>query len=390
MAHFVYPVGTPLGTVPTNYVLPEADWETNIEQVFKAINGDDGGTWAPGAFITVGGAGFEFTGTGHSLAAGARLTAENGAEVRLQNGAYLVANGSAGDIRLEVAVNVATLTIQNGAYMAVNSGGSVDFAGACVWKTSGPGSATFESGTTLTLSSGATLTAATGSTVNLTGSTLVRGTLTIRNSGGPGSFVTEAGTTFTANSAATFNDAVTVNASVTCTTLAVTGNATVGGTLGVTGNTTLGAACTITGNATLGGTCAVTGNTTVGGTLGVTGAATLSAATTIGGLFKRSGTSAYEELRYGNGPDASTTVTLTDYDVWNPAITADRTWTLDNGPSGKAVRAVIVAPPAPRVLSVAGVGVAFDMDDVLSSGNYEIVELMWVNSKWYILAGTLS
>ncbi len=86
----------------------------------------------------------------------------------------------------------------------------------------------------------------------------------------------------------------TVLQALTCTTLAASGNTTVGGTLGVTGATTLAAVTcttlTTSGNVTVGGTLSVTGavtfaavscaslavsgNATVGGTLGVTGATT--------------------------------------------------------------------------------------------------------------------
>lgn len=61
----------------------------------------------------------------------------------------------------------------------------------------------------------------------------------------------------------------TVLQALTCTTLAASGNATVGGTLGVTGATTL-AAVTCT-------TLTTSGNVTVGGTLSVTGAVTFAA-----------------------------------------------------------------------------------------------------------------
>ena len=96
MANFDYPAGTPLGTVPSNYVLPSVDWQTNIQQVFKAPNFEDGSTHAPSAFVTVGGSGFELTGTGHSLAASARLNVESTGELRLKNGALLKADGSVG------------------------------------------------------------------------------------------------------------------------------------------------------------------------------------------------------------------------------------------------------------------------------------------------------
>ena len=181
MSHFVYPAGTPTGTVPSNYVLPSTDWATTIEQVFKAINGDGGGTWAPSAFITVGGSGFEFTGTAHSVAASARLNVESTGEIRLKNGALLRADGTSGDIRLEVDTNVATLTAQTST--SVNLNGFVNLGGTVVWTTSGPGTATWQSGTSATFASGSTLTVASGGTAALAGTTTISGAATVSGTG---------------------------------------------------------------------------------------------------------------------------------------------------------------------------------------------------------------
>jgi hypothetical protein len=185
MAHFAYPAGTPTGVVPANYVLPSTDWQTNIGQVFKAINGDDGGTWAPGAFITVGGSGFEFTGTGHSLAASARLNVESTGEIRLKAGALLRVDGSSGDIRLEVSSNVATLTAQ--------SGSEVYLAGATLVQdqmtlmstaNGGPGSILVQTDAGVTFQSGSGLILSDGSTTSFAGDTLVTstGAVTFQNS----------------------------------------------------------------------------------------------------------------------------------------------------------------------------------------------------------------
>ena len=80
------------------------------------------------------------------------------------------------------------------------------------------------------------------------------------------------------------NNANTVNS----TTLANSGNATVGGTLGVTGQTsTNGIANTgslSTGNTTENGTATVTGNTSLGGTLAVTGYTNTNGLTNAGNL----------------------------------------------------------------------------------------------------------
>jgi hypothetical protein len=60
MSHFAYFYAG--GVINPNTVLPH-DFFTHLEQnLFKAINGDDGGTWAPGAAITIGGAGIVISG----------------------------------------------------------------------------------------------------------------------------------------------------------------------------------------------------------------------------------------------------------------------------------------------------------------------------------------
>ena len=182
MANFDYPAGTPLGTVPSNYVLPSVDWQTNIQQVFKAPNFEDGSTHAPSAFVTVGGSGFELTGTGHSLAASARLNVESTAELRLKNGALLKADGSVGDIRLEVLSNVATLTAQSAS--VVNLDGTTAVKGDVAFKSTGPATLAFETGVTATWASGSTAVHASGSTTTFGGTTNVSstGTVTFQNS----------------------------------------------------------------------------------------------------------------------------------------------------------------------------------------------------------------
>ena len=222
MAHFVYPAGTPLGTVPAGYVLLSSDYQTTIQQVFKSINGDDGGTWAPGAFITVGGSGFQFTGTGHSLAASARLTVQPGAEIRLLDTASAVTmpilrvNGSAGDILLYVEAHASKLEVKSGALAQINNGGFLNVYGALTLISSGPGTFTAQMGTTTTFNSGATvvfnnsdntvnsnfkiasgafLTVQSGGTLTLTGNMSVGGasTITFANGGVVAGIVTRTG-----------------------------------------------------------------------------------------------------------------------------------------------------------------------------------------------------
>lgn len=87
------------------------------------------------------------------------------------------------------------------------------------------------------------------------------------------------------------NGPVAATGAVSGSTLASSGNTTVGGTLGVTGATTLAAlaaaavtaaSVTTTGNVAVGGNHAVTGNETVAGTLTVTGVAS---AASVNGLI---------------------------------------------------------------------------------------------------------
>ena len=221
MAHNSYPAGTPGGTVPSFYVVPSTDWKTVIDQCYASINGDAGGTWAPLAFITIGGAGLQLTGTGHRIAASARLNVESTGEIRLKNGALLLADGSAGDIRLEVDSNVAKLTAQTGSLITLDFGGAFDVAGGVAVKNTGI--ITWESSGSAIFSSGAILTAASGSTVNLSGTTNVRGAFVLKASGGPGSFTQEAGTTalfqgdtvFSGASSITYNSGAEVNGLIT-------------------------------------------------------------------------------------------------------------------------------------------------------------------------------
>ena len=122
MAHFIYPAGTPLGVVPFGYVFPSSEWQSTIRQVYKAINGDEGGTWAPSTYIVIGGSGFSLTGTGHQLAASARLTVQSTAEIRVANGGLVKLDGTGGDILMKVAAGVATIEVEKSHLDAVMQG----------------------------------------------------------------------------------------------------------------------------------------------------------------------------------------------------------------------------------------------------------------------------
>lgn len=188
MGHFIYPSGTPVGMVPFGYVIPSSEWELVIQQLFKAANFDDGGTWAPGSFVTVGGAGFQLTGTGHTVAASARLNIAAGGEIRLTDTAsgitvpMIRVNGSGGDIWIWVNSHVSTIEFRSGSLLKLNAGAAFDAYGAVTFKATGSGF-TVETGLTATWSSGSTLLIASGATMNVSGDLAVKngGTLTCEN-----------------------------------------------------------------------------------------------------------------------------------------------------------------------------------------------------------------
>ncbi len=367
MAHFVYPAGTPLGVVPFGYVVPSAEWASTLVQLFKAVNGDEGGTWAPSSFITIGGSGLELTGTGHSLAASARLNVENAAEVRLKNGALLKADGSVGDIRLEVLSNVATLTAQSAT--VVNLDGTTNVKGDVTFKSTGPATLAFETGVTVTWASGSTAVHASGSTTTLAGTTNVSGT-------GAVTFLT--GSSLTAQSSVTGTWA---GAWAFGSTVDVTGAATFSSTV------VCNSALTVATNATVSGNLAVTGTTTCTAGVTLNGTLTANGVSTFTDEIVRSGVDAYESLRSSNGTDGNVTITAEDKDVWTASITTNRTWTLNDGPTGKALRVVFVAP-ASNVLTITAPGfLSVQLSRVALSGDYKIVELVWARTEWLLLCG---
>jgi hypothetical protein len=214
MAHFVFFTGY-TDPIPDGHVPDSVEYTLLWKQVYAAINGDGGGTWSPSAFITVGGSGFQLTGTGHSLAASARLNVESTGEVRLKNGALLLVDGSGSDIRIEVASNIPKITVgstgvislsgaldveanglvtvknlggvavasggevlfQSGSLLQQDSGGVADIYGTVNLKNTGQLKA--KSGSSTLFESGSQVTGNAGSTIAWSGALNVLGDLTL-------------------------------------------------------------------------------------------------------------------------------------------------------------------------------------------------------------------
>jgi hypothetical protein len=372
MGNFIYPDGTPLGTVPANYVLPSEEWELTIQQIFKAPNFEDGSTHAPSAFVTVGGSGFQLTGTGHSLAAGARLNVESTGEIRVKNGALVKADGSVGDIRLEVLSNVATLTSQ--AASVVNLDGTTNVKGELTFKSTGPASLAFETTTSATWASGSTATHQSGSTTTFAGSVIVSATGTVLFQTGS-SLTTQSSVTGTWNGAWTFGS-----------TLAVTGATTLSSQLTCNASLSVATTSTLTGNVAAGAALSVAGATTLTGAAALSSTLAVAGVSTFSHRVVRSGANAYAELRIGAGPDSSTTVDAYEADVWNAPLTADRTWTLNNGPASKAFVAYFVAP-ASHTLTISATGFSADLSRTALSGDYKAIIALWTGTEWLNLGG---
>jgi hypothetical protein len=173
--HNVYPPGW-MSPLPPVWVPGPVEYELLWDQLFGSINGDAGGTWAPGAFITIGAAGLQLAGIGHELmASSGRFTVQEGAEIRLADTASVVAlptirvAGSSGAIRLYVEAHASHLDVESGAILQIDNGGFGNVYGALTLISSGPGTFTAQSGTTSTWNSGATATHALGSTTNHNG-----------------------------------------------------------------------------------------------------------------------------------------------------------------------------------------------------------------------------
>jgi hypothetical protein len=129
MAHFAY-LAAP-GSFVNGYVPSPSLWETLNDQQYKAVNGDDGGSWSPAAAIVVGGAGITLSGTTHKILSGAELHAQSGGYIKIDAGAELTVNGSIYCTNI-ITVSGGAITLASSGSMGVNSGCGITFANGSI------------------------------------------------------------------------------------------------------------------------------------------------------------------------------------------------------------------------------------------------------------------
>ncbi len=182
--------------------------------VYKSINGDDGGVWAPSARIYIGGQGLTLTSTNNHIYTGGSLTVDAGGNLTSEGS--FISTGSA-DIDSFTCSIAGTfegfLTVAVGAVLRVRGTATVEADASVTYQgTSGHeawayfgqyGRASFLTGSQLILANGSTMTAGATSTVTLSGTANLNGTVAF----GGISFTTFASgsvTTFLSGSLCTF------------------------------------------------------------------------------------------------------------------------------------------------------------------------------------------
>lgn len=165
MAHnsYIKPGGIwPLLTIVTKEIMELLD-----AAQFKAINGDDGGTWAPAEVITVGGAGL--TVTGPFTASNASITIPSGKTLTIASGgSFVTASGSTTTLGGAATLN-ATLTVSSTGKILVASGGVLEVASGGAMDLKG-GMTVYNTGAIQVLS-GSLLACELGSTATFAGET---------------------------------------------------------------------------------------------------------------------------------------------------------------------------------------------------------------------------
>ncbi len=143
--------------VPNSVVDPD-EFEDLDEIRPWLANFSTGSSHTPSGFVTVGGSGFQFTGTGHEVAASGRVTVQSTGEIRVASGGLIRLDGTSADIDLKVTAGTPLIDVGNGCAVRILSGGSLDvFGTATIKNTSGPGSIVMEANTSLAVNSAATV-----------------------------------------------------------------------------------------------------------------------------------------------------------------------------------------------------------------------------------------
>ena len=172
MAHFVLRRAN-LAAWAVGTVVTDAEFWSFDEDSFKSINGDDGGAWAPGAAIDIGGAGLLLSGANHALSGTLSVTGT------------IQSDPAFAPPRLEWHGNTGDLDVNSGGDINVKTGGEAYFeAGSALWQYAGAawslaGTTTVANAGVVAVAAGGTLNAQAGSTVNLAGTNNLVGDLVI-------------------------------------------------------------------------------------------------------------------------------------------------------------------------------------------------------------------
>lgn len=175
MAHFDYI--KPGGTWSLFSLLSSSIMQLIDRTLYKCINGDDGGTWAPTSPIIIGGEGEQVF--GHFVATDADITIELNRTLTIV-GSLLSLQGSTSTFNGDLIANRFRGTIPSGFTLNVANGGTISFSGptamlqllndatarfegavyfrsTVTWQTGYSASALFEAGTSLTINPNASI-----------------------------------------------------------------------------------------------------------------------------------------------------------------------------------------------------------------------------------------